>query len=105
MHEAAQYLVGEHDFSSFRDSDCQAKHAFRYIEYINITQTDERITISIKGNAFLHHMVRIITGSLINVGNGKWRASKIKDVLDAKDRTQAGPTAPASGLFFMKIFY
>lgn len=105
MHEAAQALVGEHDFSSFRSSSCQADHAIRTIHYINITRKGEFIYIDIKANAFLHHMVRNIAGSLIMIGKGEQAVGWMQALLETKDRTQAGPTAPAQGLYMVKVTY
>jgi tRNA pseudouridine38-40 synthase len=105
MQNAAEHLVGEHDFSSFRSSECQAKHAIRQIEYISFSKSGELICCHIKGNAFLHNMVRIIIGSLVNVGLGKCSANQMMAVLAAKDRTKAGPTAPACGLYLAQVLY
>lgn len=105
MHEAAQVLVGEHDFSAFRSSSCQADHAVRTIHYINITRKGEFIYIDIKANAFLHHMVRNIAGSLLMIGQGEQAVDWMQAILDTQDRTQAGPTAPAQGLYMVKVTY
>ena len=105
MQKAANYLIGEHDFESFRDSQCQAKHAIRHIESINLSRNQDLIFFHIKANAFLHHMVRIIMGSLVEVGYKKWDPIKIQEILAIKDRNKAGPTAPAHGLFLEKIIY
>jgi len=105
MHEAAQILIGEQDFSSFRSSSCQAKHARRCMHYINVHRNNDFIYIDIKANAFLHHMVRNITGSLLEVGMGMKPKEWIGDLLDFKDRTKAGITAPADGLYMVKVTY
>ncbi len=101
MHEAAQCLVGEHDFSSFRAAGCQAKHARREVRSIAVQRNRHRVTIEITGNAFLHNMVRIIVGSLLKVGAGDATAHWLQEVLEARDRTRAGVTAVPQGLYFM----
>ncbi|MBT4989445.1 MAG: tRNA pseudouridine(38-40) synthase TruA [Rickettsiales bacterium] len=105
MIDAAEYLVGEHDFSSFRASGCQAKHAIRRLKYIKFSQNGDLILCHIKGNAFLHNMVRIIIGSLVEVGLGKWPSDQIKQILAAKDRITAGQTAPSCGLYLQEILF
>jgi len=105
MHKAAQGLIGEHDFSSFRSSECQSKTPFRCIDEISVTRENDKVITVIKANAFLHHMVRNIMGVLITVGVGKQPVSWVKKVLDAKDRTVANVTAPANGLFLESVLY
>lgn len=105
MHAAAQALVGEQDFSAFRSSSCQAKHARRDIHYINVTRKGDFIYIDIKANAFLHHMVRNIAGSLLMIGKGEQDVNWMHSLLMAKDRTQAGPTASARGLYMVQVTY
>ncbi len=105
MSTAARYLLGEHDFSSFRGSLCQAKSPIKTIEFIRLTQTDDEILLDIKANAFLHHMVRNIVGTLLKVGRGEKSIEWVKEVLEAKDRKRAGATAPPQGLYFLKAFY
>ena len=105
MHMAAQALLGENDFSSFRSSACQAEHAMRFVESITVSQEGNFVYIDISANAFLHHMVRNIVGSLLKVGRGEKPVSWIAEVLELKDRTQAGPTAPAEGLYLVAVEY
>ena len=105
MHEAAQVLVGEHDFSSFRDANCQSQSPRRHVYQCNVTQQDRFIAVDITASAFVHHMVRNIAGSLLHVGQGKRHPSWIAHVLKAKDRRRAGPTAPPNGLYFVKTYY
>ena len=105
MKQAAEYLLGEHDFSSFRGSLCQAKSPVKTIEFIRLTQTGDEILLDIKANAFLHHMVRNIVGTLLKVGRGEKSVEWVKEVLDAKDRKRAGATAEPQGLYFVKAFY
>ena len=103
--EAAKLLLGVHDFSAFRSSECQAKSAVRKIININVEKINSIIRIEIEANAFLHHMVRNIVGSLIWIGEGKKPISWLADLLTARDRTQAGPTAKAGGLYLVSVLY
>lgn len=105
MHEAGQYLVGRHDFSSFRGSGCQANHPVRHIIFLNISRCDNIINIDIKANAFLLHMVRCIVGMLIKVGAGERPPSYAKEVLEACDRRICPATAAPQGLYFVKADY
>ncbi len=101
MNQAGHYLLGEHDFSAFRSAQCQAKHAWRYLESINVHQQQNMIFIDIVGNAFLQNMVRIITGMLLEVGKGKQPPQWAQFLLQSKDRTLGAKTAAACGLYFM----
>ena len=105
MQEGANYLLGKHDFTSFRDSDCQANSPIKNIEKLEITKNGEEITIQISAASFLQHMVRTITGTLIWAGLNKIKPEEIETILKAKDRTKAGPNAPACGLYFLKVDY
>lgn len=105
MRKAAQALIGEHDFSAFRTLACQAKTARREVQEIAIVRVGERIMIEIQANAFLHHMVRNIVGSLLPVGRGEQTPAWIGDLLAGRDRSVAGPTAPAQGLAFLYPLY
>ncbi len=105
MQKAANYLLGNHDFSSFRSSQCTALSPVKTIDYINITKNGEYIYIDISAKSFLHHMVRNIVGTLVDVGLSKQEPSWVKEVLESKDRTKAGITAPAQGLYFVKVDY
>jgi len=105
MHAAAQALVGEHDFSSFRAAGCQAKHATRTVDWVSVTRRGDEIEINIQANAFLYHMVRNITGSLLLVGRGERPIDWMAEVLAKKNRAQSGMTAPANGLYFMRAVY
>jgi len=101
MHHAAQALLGENDFSAFRTVHCQAPHARRELQEIEVRREGEQVHIEVQANAFLHHMVRNIVGSLLPVGRGERPAEWIAQLLAGRDRTVAGPTAPASGLVFL----
>ena len=105
MHAAAQALVGEHDFSAFRTVHCQAPHARRDLQAITVEQAGQEVWIDVKANAFLHHMVRNIVGSLVLVGRGERPAAWIAELLAGRDRTVAGPTAPPTGLCFLGPVY
>lgn len=105
MHHAAQSLVGEHDFSSFRAAGCQAKHARREISAISVARRSDMIVFQVSGNAFLHNMVRIIVGSLMKVGSNAEPVDWLAALLALQDRTKAGKTAAASGLYFLGPTY
>jgi tRNA pseudouridine38-40 synthase len=101
MHDAAQALIGEHDFSAFRAIACQAHTAQRNLREISIARDGERICVEVEANAFLHHMVRNIVGSLLLVGRGEQPAAWIAQLLDGRNRDVAGPTAAPQGLAFL----
>lgn len=105
MQTAANHLLGENDFSSFRASGCQAKHAMRELQDITVTRDGDYVYVDIVANAFLHHMVRNIVGSLFEVGSGERHSDWFLELLNIKDRTQAGITAPACGLYFVSVKY
>jgi tRNA pseudouridine38-40 synthase len=101
MHAAAQALLGEHDFSAFRAVSCQAAHARRCVLGLQVRREGEQVIVDIEANAFLHHMVRNIVGSLLPVGRGQRPVAWPGELLAGRDREVAGPTAPASGLAFL----
>lgn len=105
MHQAAQCLVGEHDFSSFRAAGCQSKSPNRFLEHLDIFRVGPMIIIDIKGNAFLHHMVRNIAGVLMEIGASKAPQSWCEEVLQARDRTKGGVTAVPAGLYLAQVDY
>ncbi len=105
MHRAAQALIGEHDFSSFRAAGCQARHPVREVQMIRVGRRGDLVVVDIRANAFLHHMVRNIVGSLIRVGKGEQAESWLGGLLALRDRTQAAETAPAGGLYFVTAIY
>ncbi len=105
MHQAAQALTGEQDFSAFRSSACQAEHANRNVHWVKVSRAGDYIYIDIEANAFLHHMVRNIVGSLMMIGQNVESVSWMADLLHGKDRNQAGPTALADGLYLVKVSY
>ena len=105
MQTAATHLVGTHDFNAFRAVQCQSKTSIRDMHSIQITQRGSHIVVDISANAFLHHMVRNIVGTLIEVGKKKCPTSWVKDVLESKDRRKAGITAPSNGLYLVRVAY
>ncbi len=105
MHDAAQLLLGEHDFTSFRAAACQARHAVREIQQISVQREGDTIGLEVTANGFLYHMVRNIAGSLIRVGMGEASPQWIGEVLIKQDRTLAAPTAAPEGLYFLSARY
>jgi tRNA pseudouridine38-40 synthase len=105
MQRAAQALIGEHDFSAFRTIACQARTPQRNVHEIAIARDGDRILLEIQANAFLHHMVRNIVGSLLPIGRGEQPEAWIAQLLDGRDRALAGPTAPPQGLTFLRPLY
>ncbi|MBM3579746.1 MAG: tRNA pseudouridine(38-40) synthase TruA [Alphaproteobacteria bacterium] len=105
MRQATQHLIGSHNFSSFRDAQCQAKSPVRTLDKIAITQRDDELHFEFSAKSFLHHMVRNIMGTLVYVGLGKISAAQVKEILEAHDRTKSGPNAPAYGLYFLQTHY
>ncbi len=105
MHQAAQALLGEQDFTSFRSAQCQSHTPWRNVHFVNVFRQDEFVIIDIQANAFLHHMVRNIVGSLLEIGMGNQNVDWIKHLLSLKDRTQAAPTAKAEGLYLVHAIY
>lgn len=102
MNAAAHYLVGEHDFTSFCNVESQAISHIRTIKDVHVTRQGDEVIISVTGNGFLYNMVRIIAGTLMQIGRGKGKPSDVADMLAKRDRQAAGPTAPANGLFLME---
>ena len=105
MREATSYLIGQHDFASFCGAGAQVKSTVRTITAMSVDRDGDMVTIRVSGTGFLYNMVRIIAGTLIEIGNGQYPPERMKDILDAKDRAYAGPTAPAHGLTLIGIRY
>lgn len=105
MHRAGRFLLGENDFSSFRSAQCEASHARRELQDIQVSRRGEVVEVAVQANAFLHHMVRNIVGSLLLVGSGQRPEHWIGELLARRDRTLAGATAPAAGLLFVGPLY
>jgi tRNA pseudouridine38-40 synthase len=105
MQEAAKYLIGEHDFTSYRALGCQAKSPVRTIYRFDVSRHDNFIYLDIEANAFLHHMVRNMAGVLMTIGAAEQKVVWAKEVLDLKDRTLSGITAPPHGLYLVRVDY
>ncbi len=105
MHRAAQVLVGQHDFTSFRDSQCQAKSPVKSLDRLDVSRAGDEISIRAEARSFLHHQVRNMVGTLKLVGEGKWTSADVAAALAARDRSAAGPTAPAVGLYLTGVSY
>jgi len=105
MHEAAQLLVGHHDFSSFRASLCQADSPMKTLDVLDVTRVDTEVRVAARARSFLHHQVRNVVGTLKLVGEGKWTKEDVARALAARDRSAAGPTAPAEGLYLTDVWY
>ena len=105
MNQAAAYLVGEHDFKSFCSAGAQVQTTVRTIYAVNVTKEDDMVHIRITGNGFLYNMVRIIAGTLMQVGTGLMEPEQVTEILEARDRSKAGPTAVAKGLTLVEIRY
>ncbi len=101
MHEAARSLLGEHDFSAFRAQACQARHPRRTVLAARVARVGDEVHVEIEANAFLHHMVRNIVGSLLPIGRGEQPIQWLRQLLDGRTRAVAGPTAPPQGLLFL----
>jgi tRNA pseudouridine38-40 synthase len=105
MHDAAQRLVGLHDFTTFRAAECQAKSPVKTLDVLKVSRAGEEIMIEASARSFLHHQVRSIVGTLKMVGVGKWTANDVAAALAARDRTQCGPVAPPDGLYLVRVDY
>lgn len=105
MHEAAQVLIGRHDFSTFRASLCQAKSPVKTLDALSVWREGEEIRIAAAARSFLHNQVRILVGTLKLVGEGKWTASDLLAALQARNRAEGGPTAPPEGLYLTEVVY
>jgi len=105
MEAAARELVGEHDFTSLRATDCDSNTPIRELRSLEVIRDGDRIRLSLKAGGFLRHMVRNIAGTLVEVGRGRFSPEDMKTILEARDRTKAGPTAPPQGLYLVKVEY
>jgi tRNA pseudouridine38-40 synthase len=105
MHKAAQRLVGKHDFTTFRSTECQSKSPVKTLDILSVARNGEQVTVSAVARSFLHNQVRSMVGSLEAVGEGKWSADDLSRALAARDRTACGPVAPPDGLYLMRVEY
>jgi tRNA pseudouridine38-40 synthase len=105
MQEGVKHLIGKHDFTSFRTIKCQAKSPIRTIDEISFSREGEEVIMRVSAKSFLHSQVRIIAGTIAKIGDSTWNPEKILNILKAKNRSLAGPTAPADGLYLEKIDY
>ncbi len=105
MDRAAKAVIGQHDFSTFRDAECQAQHPIRTLDKIDVARYGEGLEVTVEARSFLHRQVRSIVGSLVEVGRGARSEDWIGEILEARDRTKCGPVAPADGLFLERVEY
>jgi tRNA pseudouridine38-40 synthase len=105
MHAAAQSLVGQHDFTTFRSAECQAKSPVKTLDRLDVRKAADEIEIHASARSFLHNQVRSMVGTLKLVGEGKWRVREVKDALAARDRARCGPVAPPDGLYLVRVDY
>jgi tRNA pseudouridine38-40 synthase len=105
MHEGAQHLIGQHDFTTFRSSECQAKSPLKTLDRLDVRRAGDEIHIEAEARSFLHNQVRSMVGSLKLVGEGKWKAVQMREALEAKDRAACGVVAPPEGLYLVGVDY
>jgi tRNA pseudouridine38-40 synthase len=105
MHQAAQHLVGRHDFTTFRSAHCQSPSAEKTLDRLDATREGEHVIVRAEARSFLHHQVRSMVGTLALVGLGQWRIEQVREALEAKDRAALGLNAPPDGLYFVRAIY
>ena len=105
MHKAAQRLLGKHDFTTFRATECQAKSPVKTLDRLDVAREGDEIRVFASARSFLHHQVRSMVGSLVLVGEGRWSAKDLRTALDARDRTACGQVAPPDGLYLVRVEY
>jgi tRNA pseudouridine38-40 synthase len=105
MHAAAQQLVGRHDFTTFRSTECQAKSPVKTLDRLDVTRDGDEVCVTTTARSFLHNQVRSMVGSLVHVGDGKWSADDLASALAARDRTACGQVAPPQGLYLVRVEY
>jgi len=105
MHEAAQRLTGNHDFTTFRATECQAKSPVKTLDVLDVSRAGDEIHVNASARSFLHHQVRSMVGTLAQVGDGKMTADDVSRVLAARDRKQCSPVAPSAGLYLVRVDY
>jgi tRNA pseudouridine38-40 synthase len=105
MHQAAQQLVGRHDFTTFRATECQAKSPVKTLDHLDVARDGDGVRVEASARSFLHHQVRSMVGSLVHVGEGKWSADYLAEILAARDRSACGQVAPPQGLYLVRVEY
>jgi len=105
MHQAAQLLVGQHDFTTFRAAECQAKSPVKTLDRLDVQRNGDEVRVHASARSFLHHQVRSMVGSLVQVGEGRWSADDLAGALAARDRKACGPVAPPDGLYLVRVDY
>jgi tRNA pseudouridine38-40 synthase len=105
MHDAAQRLVGRHDFTTFRSTECQAKSPVKTLDLLDVTRQGDEVDVIAVARSFLHNQVRSMVGSLVHVGEGKWSAGDLAEALAARDRAACGQVAPPQGLYLVRVEY
>jgi tRNA pseudouridine38-40 synthase len=105
MHDAAQRLVGKHDFTTFRSTECQAKSPVKTLDRLDVSRKDDEVIVTTSARSFLHNQVRSMVGSLALVGDGKWSAQDLAAALASRDRAACGPVAPPEGLYLVRVDY
>jgi tRNA pseudouridine38-40 synthase len=105
MHAAAQRLVGKHDFTTFRSTDCQAKSPVKTLDQLDVSRAGDRVVVIASARSFLHNQVRSMVGSLVMVGDGRWSADDLARALDTRDRSACGQVAPPDGLYLLRVDY
>jgi tRNA pseudouridine38-40 synthase len=105
MHASAQKLVGRHDFTTFRSSECQAKSPVKTLDRLEVTRDGDEVRVTAMARSFLHNQVRSMVGSLVHVGEGKWSGDDLAAALAARDRAACGQVAPPQGLYLVRVVY
>jgi tRNA pseudouridine38-40 synthase len=105
MHDAAQNLIGKHDFTTFRSTECQAKSPVKTLDRLDVTHDGDNVRVTASARSFLQHQVRSMVGSLVHVGEGKWSADDLAAALAARDRAACGQVAPPHGLYLVRVEY
>jgi tRNA pseudouridine38-40 synthase len=105
MHAAAQRLIGKHDFTTFRSTECQAKSPEKTLDRLDVSRAGDEVHVTAVARSFLHNQVRSLVGSLVLVGDGKWQPDDMGRVLQARDRAACGPVAPPDGLYLVRVDY
>jgi tRNA pseudouridine38-40 synthase len=105
MHAAAQRLIGKHDFTTFRSTECQAKSPVKTLDQLDVERHGDELQVTTSARSFLHSQVRSMVGSLVMAGEGKWGADELTRILAARDRTACGQVAPPDGLYLMRVDY